>query len=104
LFQPVDKTLNLVARSIALLVESTLLRLISATGNDGLNASTVQVAPDLVAEVSLVTDHPLWTQTWPSTSCTLDRPTFHERLEHLLLVALPSGDQKGERLAASLSP
>ena len=103
LLQAVNEPLHDIALPVGVLVEpdSSLTFLAS---NDHADPSSAEVAPDLLAAVALVTCDSIWANPWSSVSPPLDCPSFHQGLEHDLLVALARRQQQHHGLAIPLRP
>lgn len=102
LLEAVDEALDAVAFAVGLAVEAAVAPLALLAGDDGADPPLAQPAARRAAAVPLVAGHPIRAQLGPTAPRALDRAAVQQRRQCVLFVALPGGQDAGDRLAAPL--
>ena len=101
LFEPVDQALHAIALAIGGPIEGGTAALASAGRDNRPDAALAQAPPDGRAAIALVAGQALGAEPWPARAGPLDGAAVEQLGQGHLLVALPSGQDRAEWLAAA---
>lgn len=104
LLEAVDQPLDAITQAVDRAIEYSGAALVAFAWDGVANVPPPQVGADLVTTVAFITDHPLGSLAWPSTSRPLDGTLLHQLFEDDGFVPLADGQDKGQGLATAFGP